>query len=37
MGRLSGFSYRDIVKKLKHLKFEFDRQAKIQIDDFLDA
>ena len=28
MGRLSGFSYRDIVKKLKRLKFEFDRQAK---------
>ncbi len=28
MGKLSGFSYRDIVKKLKRLKFEFDRQAK---------
>jgi predicted RNA binding protein YcfA (HicA-like mRNA interferase family) len=28
MGRLSGFSYREVVKKLKHLKFEFDRQAK---------
>ena len=28
MGRLSGFSYRDAVKKLKRLNFEFDRQAK---------
>ena len=28
MGRLSGFSYRDVVKKFKNLKFEFDRQAK---------
>ncbi len=28
MGRLSGFSYRDVIKKLKSLKFEFDRQAK---------
>ena len=28
MGRLSGFSYRDVVKKLKRLNFEFDRQAK---------
>ena len=27
MGRLSGFSYRDIVKRLKQLGFEFHRQA----------
>ena len=28
MGRLSGFSYRDVVKKLKRFNFKFDRQAK---------
>jgi predicted RNA binding protein YcfA (HicA-like mRNA interferase family) len=28
MGRLTGYSYHDVVKKLKKLKFEFDRQAK---------
>lgn len=27
MGRLSGFSYRDIIKILKKLGFEFYRQA----------
>ena len=27
MGRLSGFAYRDIVKRLKQLGFEFHRQA----------
>ena len=27
MGRLAGFRYRDIVRKLKALGFEFDRQA----------
>ena len=27
MGRLAGFSYREIVKQLKQLGFEFDRQA----------
>jgi predicted RNA binding protein YcfA (HicA-like mRNA interferase family) len=27
MGRLSGYSYRDIVKNLKKLGFEFYRQA----------
>lgn len=27
MGRLAGFKYRDIIKKLKKLGFEFDRQA----------
>jgi predicted RNA binding protein YcfA (HicA-like mRNA interferase family) len=27
MGRLSGFSYRQIVKKLKSFGFEFHRQA----------
>jgi predicted RNA binding protein YcfA (HicA-like mRNA interferase family) len=27
MGRLAGFRYRDIVKRLKKLGFEFDRQA----------
>jgi len=27
MGRLAGFKYRRIVKKLKRLGFEFDRQA----------
>ena len=28
MGRLSGFAYRDIVRRLRMLGFEFDRQAK---------
>ena len=27
MGRLAGFSYRKIVKRLKNLDFVFDRQA----------
>jgi len=27
MGRLAGFTYRQITKKLKKLGFEFDRQA----------
>ncbi|MFH1044225.1 MAG: type II toxin-antitoxin system HicA family toxin [Pseudomonadota bacterium] len=27
MGRLAGFRYREIVKRLKQLGFEFDRQA----------
>ncbi len=27
MGRLAGFKYRRIIKKLKKLGFEFDRQA----------
>jgi predicted RNA binding protein YcfA (HicA-like mRNA interferase family) len=27
MGRLSGFSYREIAKRLKALGFAFDRQA----------
>jgi len=27
MGRLSGFKYREIIKKLKKLGFGFDRQA----------
>ena len=27
MGRLAGFSYREIVKRIKQLGFEFDRQA----------
>jgi len=27
MGRLAGFSYREIVKRLKLLGFEFNRQA----------
>ena len=27
MGRLAGFRYRQIVRKLKRLGFEFDRQA----------
>ncbi|HTX76491.1 MAG TPA: type II toxin-antitoxin system HicA family toxin [Terracidiphilus sp.] len=27
MGRLSGFRYREIVRKLKRCGFEFDRQA----------
>ena len=27
MGRLAGFKYRAIVKRLKQLGFEFDRQA----------
>jgi len=28
MGRLSGFTYNEIIKKLKHFGFEFDRYAK---------
>jgi len=27
MARLSGFNYREIIKRLKRLGFEFDRQA----------
>ena len=27
MGRLAGFKYREIIKRLKRLGFEFDRQA----------
>jgi len=27
MGRLSGFNYREIIKRLKRSGFEFDRQA----------
>lgn len=27
MGRLSGFGYREIIKRLKRAGFEFDRQA----------
>jgi len=27
VGRLAGFKYRQIIKKLKKLGFEFDRQA----------
>jgi predicted RNA binding protein YcfA (HicA-like mRNA interferase family) len=27
MGRLSGFRYREIVRRLKQLGFQFDRQA----------
>jgi predicted RNA binding protein YcfA (HicA-like mRNA interferase family) len=27
MGRLAGYSYRDIVRRLKHFGFEFHRQA----------
>ncbi len=27
MGRLSGFTYRDVIKKLKKFGFQFDRQA----------
>ncbi len=28
MGRLSGFNYRDVTRKLKRLGFEFDRGAR---------
>ena len=28
MGRLAGFRYREIVKRLKELGFQFDRQAR---------
>ena len=28
MGRLAGFSYREIVRKLRRAGFTFDRQAK---------
>jgi len=28
MGRLAGFSYAEVIRKLKNLGFEFDRQAK---------
>lgn len=27
MGRLAGFRYREIIKRLRQLGFEFDRQA----------
>jgi predicted RNA binding protein YcfA (HicA-like mRNA interferase family) len=27
MGRLSGFRYREVVRKLRNLGFQFDRQA----------
>ena len=27
MGRLSGFKYREIIRRLKRFGFEFDRQA----------
>jgi predicted RNA binding protein YcfA (HicA-like mRNA interferase family) len=27
MGRLSGFRYREIIRRLRHFGFEFDRQA----------
>lgn len=27
MGRLGGFTYREIIKRLKHFGFEFHRQA----------
>jgi len=27
MGKLAGFKYREIIKRLKQLGFEFDRQA----------
>lgn len=29
MGRLAGFRYRDIIKKLKKFGFEFYRQAAV--------
>ena len=28
MGRLAGFKYRDVIRKLRALGFEFKRQAK---------
>jgi len=28
MGQLSGFKYKDIIRKLKKAGFEFDRSAK---------
>ena len=28
MGRLAGFSYSEVARRLRHLGFEFDRQAK---------
>jgi len=28
MGRLSGFSYRELIRRLKKTGFEFDRNAK---------
>ena len=28
MGRLAGFSYRQVMRKLKRLGFEFDRHAR---------
>jgi predicted RNA binding protein YcfA (HicA-like mRNA interferase family) len=27
VGRLAGFRYREVVKRLKHCEFQFDRQA----------
>jgi hypothetical protein len=35
MGRLAGFRYRDIARKLRQCGFEFDRQAGIDVDDFV--
>jgi predicted RNA binding protein YcfA (HicA-like mRNA interferase family) len=28
MGKLAGFSYREVVRRLRELGFEFDRMAK---------
>ena len=28
MGRLAGFTYRQVIRKLRRLGFEFDRQAR---------
>jgi len=33
MGRLSGFRYKEIVRKLKAHGFEFDRQAATAVQD----
>jgi hypothetical protein len=38
MGRLAGFRYRQVARRLKRLGFEFNRQeADVSVDDFLDG
>ena len=37
MGRLSGFRYRQIIKKLKAFGFEFFRHAGITPEEFLEG
>jgi hypothetical protein len=36
VGRLSGYRYRDVTKRLKLFGFAFDRQAGISVETFLE-